>query len=150
MTRSGAFRAVTAAGAKNADRRQTTRDRREQKSRRGPSPGPGPTAAPQKTSGGHGWSKWRHQSCGCGLRPELSAKQTYNYVYEALFILAGSRLRTPGPAAPRGAAGRRLLQILREIIGRVLILAVSARRLVSSRLVSARLGNKLPVGVNWG
>lgn len=27
-------------------------------------------------------SKWRHQSSRYELRPKLSAKQTYNYVYE--------------------------------------------------------------------
>lgn len=30
--------------------------------------------------------KWRHQSSRYELRPELSAKQTYNYVYEPLFM----------------------------------------------------------------
>lgn len=31
-------------------------------------------------------SKWRHQSSRFGIRPGLSTKQTYNYVYEPLFI----------------------------------------------------------------
>lgn len=45
-----------------------------------------------KNKNGPAWpgtgSKWRHQSSRYELRPELSTKQTCNYVYEPLFIPA--------------------------------------------------------------
>lgn len=51
----------------------------------------GPIKSSARLAVGTG-SQWRHQSPGYELRPELSAKQTYNYVYEPLFIHRPLRL----------------------------------------------------------
>lgn len=50
--------------------------------------------------------KWRHQSSLYELRPGLSAKQTYNYVYEPLFIPATIITTIPDHTGPPPPARR--------------------------------------------
>lgn len=69
--------------------------------------------------------KWRHQSSLYELRPELSTKQTYNYVYEPLFIpwplwLPGLHRGVPCSAPPADHVRDKFALIVVGVLGNFL------------------------------